>query len=599
MGDPILARLPAMQLSGLMPHVTTRQIKAGEYLFQPGEEARSVFLIRDGRVLLDGARGQSLRDRGYIGIEAMLGSASYADAARAQIDTTVLVLPATRMTELANRQRDIRELFFRSYASPATGSDKTNPTPPAAESWAPLLGWLMAIALPACIYWIAPSWGLSPTATDFLAIIAATICMWLFSLVPEYVPPLFAALAMILLDVAPAAQVLSGFRSESFFASLSIFGIGALMVTSGLTYRFSLWVLSRVPETPTGYNLSLFGIGALLSPIIPSVLGRVSIVSPFLIELIQASNAGARDIFANRLIFSLVSGASVLVPLFLTAAVPNLVIYGLFDAQTQYAFGWLAWLQAALVFGACVLASFWIVSVICFRGARRFSVPRQTIAAQRRVLGPISRLEWAALLSVVAMMVGILTEQSHRIDVAWVALAVFVTLLLFGTMNREAIRAQIDWPILIYLGAIVGWVPAATITGLDQVIIGHLAWLGAHMRTDFPLFVLQVSGMILLVRLALPTGVTVILFATALFPLAMAQGMSLWVIGFIILAVADTYVFPYQSSYFLKLRSDLAQQGLDQICDMPRLIIANLALIALRIGAIYASLPYWQGLDLL
>ena len=32
---------------------------------------------------------------------------------------------------------------------------------------------------------------------------------------------------------------------------------------------------------------------------------------------------------------------------------------------------------------------------------------------------------------------------------------------------------------------------------------------------------------------------------------------------------------------------------------MPRLIIANLALIALRIGAIYASLPYWQGLDLL
>ena len=133
----------------------------------------------------------------------------------------------------------------------------------------------------------------------------------------------------------------------------------------------------------------------------------------------------------------------------------------------------------------------------------------------------------------------------------------------------------------------------------DQIIVARLTWLGGWMQADFRLFVLMVAAMILLVRLALPTGVAVILFTTALFPLATANGMSLWLVGFIILAVADTYVFPYQSSYYLKLRNDLAARGLAPVTDEPRLIAANILMIALRIGAIIASIPFWQRLDLL
>lgn len=599
-----------MQLSGLMPHVEGRVIAAGDYLFRAGDRAVTVFLIREGTVRLEDGRGQSAgqsagQSGGYAGEEAILGSATHATSAIAETETSVLAIPATYLAELAGRRRDIREAFFRSYAGRQGDQPPTAPPPtadrplPVAEGPGLLLGWGLTIALPFAVYQLAPQLPLHPAAIDFLAIVLVAVVMWLFALVPEYVPPLFAALAMILLDVAPPAEVLSGFRSDSFFMTLSIFGIGALMVSSGLTYRFSLWILSKVPATSFGYNLSLFGIGTALSPIIPSVVGRVSIVTPLMIELIEISKPGEKDRYANRLIFSLLSGASIFVPLFLTAAVPNLVVYGLFDAQTQFAFGWLAWLYAASVFGLFVLASFWLVSALFFRGARSFSLPRATIQEQRRLLGPVSMLEWAAMLAVLAMIGGILTGPSHRIDVAWIALAVFVTLLLFGTLSREAIRVQIDWPILIYLGTIIGWVPVAASTGLDQVIVTRLTWLGESMTTDFPRFILLVSGMILMVRLALPTGVTVILFTTALFPLAAAQGISLWLIGFIILAVADTYIFPYQSSYYLKLRSDLAARNLAAICDERRIIAANIAMIALRIGAIYGSIAFWQHLDLL
>lgn len=605
LADAILGRLTGMQLSALMPHVARRVIAGGDHLFRTGDSAETVFLILAGAVRLEDAAGRSARQvQGYAGEEGLLGQERHAASALAETETTVLTIPAPYLAELAARRRDLREAFFRSYAGrfaeePPAPSVAVTTAPPAREGLGQVLGWALTIALPLAVYELGPHLPLDPAATDFVAIVLVAVVMWLFALVPEYVPPLFAALAMILLDVAAPAEVLSGFRSDSFFMTLSIFGIGALMVSSGLTYRFSLWVLGKVPATAFGYDLSLFGIGALLSPVIPSVVGRVSIVAPLMNELIEISKPGARDRLANRLAFSLLSGAAIFVPLFLTAAVPNLVVYGLFDAQTQFAFGWLDWLFAASVFGGGVLASFWLVSALFFRGARSFSLPRSTIQQQRRLLGPMSRLEGAALLAVIAMICGILTGPSHRIDVAWIALAIFVTLLLFGTLSREAIRAQIDWPILIYLGTIIGWVPVAASTGLDRVIVGQLTWLGQSMTSDFPRFILMVSGMILLVRLALPTGVTVILFTTALFPLAAAQGLSLWLIGFIILAVADTYVFPYQSSYYLKLRSDLAERGLAHILDERRLIAANIAMIALRVGAIYGSLGFWRHLDLL
>ncbi len=610
LADPILGRLEGMALSALIPHVTRRVIAAGEFLFRAGEPADTVFLIQNGALRLENGQGRSARQvEGCAGEEALLGLGSHSASALAETETTVLAIPAGQLAHLAGRRRDLREAFFRAYAgrydeqtqaTPPAAPDKPQPDKPQpAEGLGPLLGWLLTIALPLAVYLVAERLPLDPAATDFLAIVMVAVVMWLFGLVPEYVPPLFAALAMILLDVAPPAEVLSGFRSDSFFMTLSIFGIGALMVSSGLTYRFSLWVLGKVPATPFGYNLSLFGIGTVLSPVIPSVVGRVSIITPLMIELIEISKPEAADRFANRLIFSLLSGASIFVPIFLTAAVPNLVVYGLFDAQTQFAFGWIAWLYAASVFGLIVLASFWLVSALVFGRARSFSLPRATIREQRRLLGPVSAPEWAAALAVLAMIGGILTGPSHRIDVAWIALAILVTLMLFGTLGREAIRAQIDWPILIYLGTIIGWVPVAASTGLDQVIVAHLTWLGDYLKTDFPRFILLVSGMILAVRLALPTGVTVILFTTALFPLAAAQGLSLWLVGFIILAVADTYVFPYQSSYYLKLRSDLEALGLAHVLDERRIIAANIVMIALRIGAIYGSLRFWQHLDLL
>jgi len=602
--DPILGHLPGLRLAGLLAHVEPVHLSKGDRVATSNAKEKNLIRILRGRVAIEDGPRRCTKSDGYLGEEALFGGSAEGVHAVACEDVTVLVVPLAPLRALVEADADLRARFFASYAHRFAPSVPPAPAAPSRAQDAPgrvsdVLGWLAAIAAPMAIYALGPTLNLSPAAIDFLAIIAATVAMWLFALVPEYVPPLFASLAVILLDVARPEQTLSGFGSESFFMCLSVFGLGALLISSGLTYRFALWVLARVPPNQAGYNASLFGLGAILLPIIPSVVGRVTIVSPFLIELIQISDAGAKDLYANRLIYSLLGGAALLVPMVLTASVPNLVVYGLLDPQSQFAFDWIAWLWAASAYGLTMVLAFILVSAVFFRGARSFSLPRAIIHEQSRLLGPISVHEWLAAISIGAMTIGILTEALHRVDFPWVALAIFVTLMLFGSLKRDALRAQIDWPVLVYIGAIIGWVPIAKSTGLDDFVVFHLSGLGAFMQTQLPLFVLMVSLAILLVRLALPTGVTVVLFVTALFPVALSQGVSLWVIGFIILAIADTFIFPYQSSYFLKLRNDLEAQGLAQVCDTKRLILANITLIAARVGALYVCLLFWTGLDLI
>ena len=67
--------------------------------------------------------------------------------------------------------------------------------------------------------------------------------MWVFELVKEFLPALFAILLILILGLAPTDVVLSGFSSSGFFMAMSILGLGTVIVLSGLSFRFLLWLL--------------------------------------------------------------------------------------------------------------------------------------------------------------------------------------------------------------------------------------------------------------------------------------------------------------------------------------------------------------------
>ncbi|VVS95106.1 SLC13 family permease [Desulfoluna spongiiphila] len=614
--DAILSRAPASDLAHMLMHVGERRIEKGEALFKEGEPADTVFLVRDGAFSLSGEevgevclwRRDPLASGGYLGQEAVLGARGYKVTAVALEPSSVIEIPTQDIRQLADAHPEIKNLFFASYAR-RESCVASEPPPPgsvsgATEDAAPfpvreMVGWC-ATLLVALGCWLGASrLGLEKNTVFYLAIIASAVVLWVFQLVPAFAPPLFVVIMVILLDIVPPDVAVSGFASGSFFMLLSVFGVGAVMVVSGLTFRLSLMVLSLVPSSSFWYSICLFSSGLFLTPVVPSQGARMAILSPFLVDLMGASDPQEKDVLGAHFVNSTLGGIGLMASVFLTGKPANLIVLGLFDYQTQFAFQWMNWLVAASFTGLLMLILFFGTSWVVFRDSRQFRIPRTIVSEQLKVLGPLSSMEWTAAISVGVLILGILFSSVHKVDIPWVALSILTVLILFGGVGKREIRSHIDWSTLLFVGAIIAWLPVMSLTGLDTLVAKHLDWLGEYMRTSLPMFIGLLCLIIVLVRLFLPEPITVILFVTALFPLADVSGVSPWIVGFIILTMAEAYLFSYQCGYFIQLKDILGLKGFDGLYDEGRIFLFNILMIMGRVLAIYASLPFWRYLDII
>ena len=616
LADPILGTLLPSELAHMLMHVKVRHVAKGDFLFKENAPASEVFLVQKGAFCLlrketgkaSGRRRDTPALTGYLGQEAVWGADVYNQAAVAVEASSVLVIPSRDIRRIADRHPEVKNRFFESYTHRGVGppsdpvardANRQKGEGPPVFPLREVAGW-SGVLLGALVGWVGITYlGLDKGPAYCLAIIFSAVSMWVFDIVPAFAPPLFVVIMVILLDIAPPEVAVSGFASGSFFMLLSVFGVGAVMVVSGLTFRFSLFILSLVPSSPFWYSLCLFFSGLFLTPIVPSQGARMAIVSPFLVDLMGASEPGERDLLGAHFVNSTLGGIGLMASVFLTGKPANLIVLGLFDYQTQFAFHWLNWLFAASLTGCLMLLMFFIVSWLVFKSCRPFKIPRSIVQQQRKVLGPLSSLEWTAALSVGVLALGILFASVHKVDTPWMAMAIFIVLILFGAVGKREIRSEMDWTTLLFVGAIIAWLPVMSLTGLDLLVAEHLGWLGDYMKSSFPLFVGLLCLLIVLVRLVLPEPITVILFVTALFPLASAAGVSPWVVGFIILTMAEAYLFSYQCGYFIQLKDILALNGLDGHWDEGRIIGFNILMIIGRVAAIYVSLPFWRFLDII
>lgn len=615
LADPVLAGAPPSDLAHMLMHVEQRRVAGGEVLFRQHDPADRVYLIQEGAFALTGSGSVADREAplrgpltcGYLGQEAVLGAGAYNLTAVAEEPAVVIGIPTGDIRQLADAHPGIKALFFESYLSRNGGKPGACGVAGKAEAGAEAsqvslrecLGWSAVLCCTLAGWYFSSRLGLAVETVYYMAIIAAAVVMWVFRIVPAFAPPLFVVAMVILLDIVPPEVAVSGFASGSFFMLLSVFGVGAVMVVSGLTFRLSLLVLRMVPASSVWYSVSLFASGMFLTPVVPSQGARMAIVSPFLVDLMGASGAKERDLLGARFVNSTLGGVGLGASIFLTGKPVNLIVLGLFDYQTQFAFQWVNWLLAASFPGLLMLGMFLGVSRLVFKDARSFQISRATVSEQLKVLGPPSSLERTAMLSVIILILGILFSSVHKVGIPWMALAILTVLILFRVVGKQEIRNQIDWTTLLFVGAIIAWLPVMALTGLDTLVAGQLGWLGVYMKESFPLFIVLLSFLVVAVRLILPEPITVILFVTALFPLADVAGVSPWIVGFIILTMAEAYIFSYQCGYYIQLKEILAMNGLGQRYDEERIIVFNLMMVVGRVLALYASLPFWRLLNII
>lgn len=602
LADPVLGSCRHETLARVLPHLQYVEFMPGETLFLRDATAAQSWLVLSGRVELRYRHGAHLVvTGGLVGEEAGTAAGHYQAEAHALTAVRALVISRADLRQLAKANPGLgamlqQLLLSRLQGGVAAPAPRKGRARAEQDDWRPAAGWLCTLLLPLLVLWQAPRWGLGGDAGVFLAIFAATVSMWVFSLVDDYVPGLFALFAILVLDLAPPAEVLAGFASDGFFLAMSILGMGAVIVASGLSYRFQLWLLLHLPHHGFWRELGLFATGVLLTPMVPSANGRCALVAPLAADMAELLRFRDGSVGATRLATAAFGGATLLSATFLTSKSVNFVIFGLLPSQAQSQFQWLDWTIAGLAIAAVLVALQFGLAAWWFRGAEPRQLPVEQVQAQLALLGPMRRREWASLSGIVLFGLGVATTGLHRIAPAWLAMAILFVLLQFGFLRKDEFKERIDWPFLMYLGGLVGIASGFHAVGLDRWLAEQLHWLGALMRTDLELFFLLLFAVLFVIRLAVPVSATIVVVATVLMPLAESQGANPWVTGMAVLLLGEMWFFPYQCSYYLQYRSAMERRGVyDERAFLKFNVLMNIA----RLVALYASLPYWRWLGLL
>ena len=271
----------------------------------------------------------------------------------------------------------------------------------------------------------------------------------------------------------------------------------------------------------------------------------------------------------------------------------NFFVLDLLPAHERARFGWLAWFVAAAPAAAIMLIGAAGVLLTLFRGHETPTNRIELVRLQRRVLGPLTRQERVTLVAVAVLLVGLLAQPLLLVDSAWLAIGALAVAIAGGGLDREHFRGAIDWGFLILFGVLLG-------TGgvLQHAGVGR--WLGESLvpvaqAVSNPTLLVVVLGLfVVVVRMVVPWIPATLLLSLALVPTAAQLGLSAWVVGFVVLTTANTWLHPNQAE-LCRLTRDATGGAL---FTQRQAIRMGIAMTVLSLIAVAASVPYWSALGI-
>ena len=385
--------------------------------------------------------------------------------------------------------------------------------------------------------------GLLPPA----ALSAGTVALWATARLPEYlVALLFFAVAMVL-HVAPAELVFSGFLSSAFWLVLSGFVLGVAIRKVGLADRAARLLASHLsgswPRLVSGVVLLTYALAFVM----PSNMGRIALLMPVVMALADQAGLAAGSRGRIGLALAVGFGTFQLSTSILPANVPNLVMAG--AAETAYGvhFAYLPYLPYlalhAPVLG--VLKGMLLATCICLLFPAK---PQQVGAATQA--GPLTAAERRLGLLLLATLLLWTTDTLHDVQPAWVGLAAACICLLprIGFITGDEFATGVNFRTCIYIAGILGLAALVARSGLgDRIGQALLAVAPLDPGAPFRSFASLVGITALLNFVVTANGVPA-LFTPLARTLADASGLPLLTVLMVQVIGYATPVLPYQAS---------------------------------------------------
>jgi DASS family divalent anion:Na+ symporter len=612
-GVPFFRTLDRLDVARLLGTLIENELPAGTVIFEEGAAADGLYLMIAGRVevMVKTAAGtqvvNTLSAPAYFGEFGLLLSLRTASA-RAVTDTRLWKLPRDRFDQLLREKPTIGLALAASTAEALDQIERRLLGAPQQEYPAPALfrppvrrrpfgrrltGGILAVAVPLVLWWLPPPTGLSPGGWHVTVLLLGAALAWLLEPVPDFLVALLLVAAWGITAGIPLALSFSGFVSPNWIISMAALALAVAMVRSGLLLRIALRLIGIFPNTHNGNVLALLVSGVLITPLVPLGLARVAAVAPLAKELSQALGYPARSRATASLAFAGLLGYGMFSSVFLSGLAMNFFVYGLLPSAERARFDWVGWLVAAAPAGAVLLIGSCIVVLAVLRPELAPRVRPDTLRQQVRALGRLQGGELVTLAAVGLLLVGFIAQPVTHLDVTWVAVVVLGVVVAGGALNLEAFRTGIDWAFLVFFGTLLGAGAVLHHAGVDSWLGGIVTGASRWLPTP-GLIVLGLALFVVLTRLVLPWIPATLLLSVTLVPAAPHFGVASWVVGFVVLVGAITWLVPNQSDFCRLMTA--ATNG--DLFTTRHGALVGAAMTAVTVVGIGVSIPYWQGLGL-
>ncbi|EAR61276.1 SLC13 family permease [Neptuniibacter caesariensis] len=403
------------------------------------------------------------------------------------------------------------------------------------------------ILLPLCILSLL----LGPAA-DYLnqqqltaaCLILGAIVLYATSAIPEHVTALIFMAVAMLLAVAPAETVFSGFYSTACWLIFAGLIIGIAINETGLAQRIAAGFSNHLDSSYLKLISGIVIMATLLGFLMPSSMGRAVLFIP--IAMAVADRCGFKTGSNGQIGVALAAAFGCHVPTFavLPANVPNMVMIG--AAETIH--NWTPLYAEYLFLHFPILGllkGILIISLILWLYP---DSPKRNHEATEQ-----SRMSFNEykLLFIVLITLGFwLTDSFHHISAAWIGLTAACVLLLpgIGLVSSKSLNNKFNIGSLIFVVGILGLGTLINHSGLGALAGDHLNnWLPLAPGEDL-------SNFISLAMTAFTTGIVTTLpgVSAVLTPfaeqLADKSGFSLQAVLMTQVLGFSTILFPFQSA---------------------------------------------------
>lgn len=636
---PLFSGLHRIDLARLIPELERVSYQPGEILFYPGASGDSLFVVVNGRArvfLVEQNEGMKeisiIGPMECFGEMALLTGEPRSAGIQAITELSVLKLSKDRFDNLINKHHSLAVYFGGTLAKRLASANRDlkyykellqvkekeegislSALPTQVAGVSPIylrpqssrlaqsvfnrdvLGVILVIFLcSATVFFLRPT-GMHRSQLILLELLLAATILWSLNLFSYHVVALALPVLAVLFGTTTAEKAFSGFSNPAWFLVLGVFAVSAAISKTGLLYRFVLLVVRHFPPNYKGKTIALAFSGLVLTPVIPSSLGRAALVGPVALTLSETLRFKERSPGSVGLAMCCLLGFGHMSFMFMNGAAICFLIYGLLSPELSARISWGFWLKAAFPMGITFFLFSYLAIILLYRPKEKIRVNPEVIDAQLKTLGPMTSHEKISLLTVVVTLTGFVTQPWHGINGAWVAMLGFFILFGCSVLDEKAVRSDIDWNFLISFGALVGFGNVMSSSGLTALIAtGANPCLG-YFAGDKLLLLMAIALAAHLLRFALPVSPALLIGMLAIQPILSECDVSPFVAGLILLNSTNPFFLPYQNTLYLSLFQGTERKmfGHGQIIKLASLHVV-IVLVSIAV-----SVPYWKWLGLI